>query len=313
MKHSLLIASFAAVAFWVTLPLHSLPPCDMRMEEKQPTAKTEGDEKADKKEEKTPSPYTFTANVSLVSDYRFRGISQTMRQPAIQGGFDLSHTSGLYVGTWGSNVAGTTTFYNNTCMEWDLYGGYKGKIFPCAIKDLTYNVGLLYYYYPGGKAHNPHNTRYNTLEFYVELAYKWISVKYWQTTTNYFGVCSNDPPTNWEDGKPDAPNGNSVGSNYIEGNINVDLLDKVTFRCLEAGKLSLLLHVGHQTVRHYGHLSYTDWKVTLTQEFAWFNLFLTYVGTNADHDYYDVPDDAYHPKKHSLGAQGAVVGIAKTF
>src|SRR6185503_8203245 len=54
------------------------------------------------------SPNTFTANVGFVSDYAFRGISQTMGEPAVQGGFDYSHTpTGLYLGIWGSNVSGT--------------------------------------------------------------------------------------------------------------------------------------------------------------------------------------------------------------
>ena len=50
-------------------------------------------------EEAAPTPvHTFTGNVTLASDYVFRGISQSQRQPAIQGGFDYSHASGLYAG-----------------------------------------------------------------------------------------------------------------------------------------------------------------------------------------------------------------------
>jgi uncharacterized protein (TIGR02001 family) len=264
-------------------------------------------------EEKPKSPHTFTGNISLVSDYRFRGISQTMRKPAIQGGFDYAHASGIYVGTWASNVDGTTHFYNNTSMEWDFYGGYKGKLFPCSAPDFGYNLGLIYYYYPGGKAHNSHNTRYNTAEFYLELSYKWLSIKYFQTITNYFGINSHNTPFNWDKKRADPSHGSSRGSNYIEANATFDLIDKVCFHYFEAGKLKLLLHIGHQTVRHYGHLSYTDWRATLTQEFAWFNAFISYVGTNAKHNYYDVPDHAFHPRKHALGAQGVVLGVTKTF
>lgn len=276
-------------------------------------SKAENEGKDNKKEEKPKSPHTFTSNVGLVSDYRFRGISQTMRHPAIQGGFDYSYASGVYLGTWASNVDGTTHFYNNTSMEWDLYGGYKGKFFPCAVSDFTYNVGFLYYYYPGGKTYSSDSVRYNTGEFYIELVYKGFSVKYWQTLTDYFGINSKNPPTNQEDSITDRPNGNSRGSAYIEANFTSDLLKKVCFGCLEAGKLNLYLHVGHQTVRHYEHLSYTDWRATLTQEFDWFNVFISYVGTNAKHDYYDIPDNAYHPKKHHLGAQGVVFGVVKIF
>ncbi|HBD38686.1 MAG TPA: hypothetical protein DC084_34445, partial [Cupriavidus sp.] len=51
------------------------------------------------------SPHTITANVSLVSDYRYRGLSQTNRRPAIQGGFDYAHESGFYIGNWNSSIS----------------------------------------------------------------------------------------------------------------------------------------------------------------------------------------------------------------
>lgn len=274
------------------------------------------DKKVEKKEEEKPkSPHTFTGNVSLVSDYRFRGISQTMRRPAIQGGFDYSHASGVYLGTWASNVDGTTHLYNNTSMEWDLYGGYKGKFFPCSVPYFTYNFGAIYYYYPGGKTHAKESVSYNTAEFYIELSYKWLSVKYWQSLTNYFGICSDNPSFNWEKNCADRPNGGSKGSNYIEANAIFDLYKKVCWPrfCLKGGKLTLLLHVGHQTVRNYEHLSYTDWRATLTQEFDWFNAFISYVGTNGRHAFFDVPDNAYDPDIRHLGAQGVVIGIIRTF
>lgn len=285
-----------------------------KKEEEKKDDKKEDDKKDEKKEEEKPkSPHTFTGNVSLVSDYRFRGISQTMRRPAIQGGFDYSHESGWYLGTWASNVDGTTHFYNNTSMEWDWYGGYKGKLFPCAFPDFGYNVGAIYYYYPGGQALNSARTRIDTAEFYLELTYKWFSIKYYQTVTNYFGIDSDNPPFNWKRNRSDHRNKSSRGSNDIEVSINWDLIKKVHFGCHEAGKLSLLLQVGHQTVRHYEHLSCTHWQATLTQEFDWLSVFITYVGTNANHDYFDVPDNAYDPDKRELGAQGVVVGVIKTF
>ena len=277
-------------------------------------AERKNSKEIDKKEEKKPkSPHTFTSNVSIVSDYRFRGISQTMRRPAIQGGFDYSHVNGIYLGTWASNVDGTAHFYNNTCMEWDLYGGYKGKLFPCTAPDFTYNIGFIYYYYPGGKTNSLKSVHYNTGEFYVELTYKGFSIKYWQTLTDFFGFNSNNSPTNQKDGITDRPNGSSRGSTYIEANLTFDLLKKVCFRCLEAGNLNLYLHIGHQTVRHYEHVSFTDWRATLTQQFDWFNVFVSYVGTNAKHDYYDVPDNAFHLKNCHLGAQGVVFGVIRTF
>src|SRR5947209_8402890 len=70
------------------------------------------------------SPHTLTANAAFVTDYRFRGISQTFKLPAVQAGFDYSHSSGFYLGTWGSNVSGNQ-YPNGNSMEMDLYGGYK--------------------------------------------------------------------------------------------------------------------------------------------------------------------------------------------
>ena len=68
------------------------------------------------------SPHTFTGNVGLFSEYRFRGIAQTFAKPAIQGGFDYSHSSGLYVGNWNSNVNEGAGFPAGN-IEMDFYGG----------------------------------------------------------------------------------------------------------------------------------------------------------------------------------------------
>ena len=82
----------------------------------------------------------FSANVALSSDYRFRGISQIDKSPAISGGFDYSLESGLYVGTWASNV-GT---WSNGAIEVDYYGGYAFDIG----EDAGADIGVLYYNYP---------------------------------------------------------------------------------------------------------------------------------------------------------------------
>lgn len=260
-------------------------------------------------EEKSQSPHSFTSNVSIISDYRFRGISQTFRKPALQGGFDYAHQSGLFLGTWASNVDGTTNLYNNTSLEWDIYGGIKGKVFPKRLLDLNFALGAFYYYYPGGKVNLPERVYYNTLELSVEISYKWLSVRYWQSVTNFTGYCSKNPPFNWDKMEYVKPNGSSRGTRYVEGNLNIPL--PVCF--VKGKKTFLFLHIGRLDIRHYPQVSYTDWRVTLTQEFAWFNLFVTYVGTNARHSFYDVPDHGFHPHRYALGAQGFVGGITRTF
>lgn len=91
-----------------------------------------------------PKPVTVTGSVALVSDYRLRGVSQTDKEMAVQGGITVAHESGLYGGVWASNLAGWGTFGGSN-MELDLIGGYKHAVGGGAI-----DVGLTWYMYPGG-------------------------------------------------------------------------------------------------------------------------------------------------------------------
>ncbi|HXE38045.1 MAG TPA: TorF family putative porin, partial [Azonexus sp.] len=96
-------------------------------------------------------PHTLTANVGLFSEYRFRGIAQTAFRPAIQGGFDYSHSSGFYVGNWNSNVD-PSAGYPGGNIEMDFYGGYKA-----AFGDFGLDVGGIFYYYPGSSVNGGKN------------------------------------------------------------------------------------------------------------------------------------------------------------
>src|SRR5690349_13178809 len=70
------------------------------------------------------SPHKFTGNLTVATDYRFRGISQTFRRPTLQGGFDYSHSSSFYAGNWNYNVSGVQ-YNNGAALEMDFYAGYK--------------------------------------------------------------------------------------------------------------------------------------------------------------------------------------------
>ena len=200
-----------------------------------------------------PAPdYTLTANVGFASDYRFRGISQTFKNPAIQGGIDFAHKSGIYLGTWASNVESSELAGSN--MEWDFYGGYNWQI----NDDLAVNVGGLQYYYPGKDetfwGFNP-----NTFEVYAGGTWKWINLKYSYSTTKLFGI-------------PD-----SKGSGYLEGNVNYPL----------PADFSLVLHYGHQYVAGdvapgTSNDGYSDWKIGVTVPVMGFTAGLAYVDTNVD-------------------------------
>ena len=172
-------------------------------------------------------------NVSLVSDYRYRGYSQTRLQPALQGGADYTHNpTGFYLGTSLSTIKWTKDAGGSGDVEWDIYGGKRGEI----VKDVSYDVGVLNYIYPS----NGLNPSANTSEIYGQVGYGPAYVKYSHSVTNLFGFAV------------------SHGSGYLDVGANVDV----------AEGLVLNLHAGHQRVKNNSAFSYTDWKVGLTKDFG---------------------------------------------
>lgn len=95
-------------------------------------------------EDEPVSPVSVSGSVALVSDYRFRGVSQTDKEMAIQGGLTVSHESGAYVGTWASNLSGWGTF-GGANMELDIFAGYAIPIGKAKL-----DLGVTWYMYPGG-------------------------------------------------------------------------------------------------------------------------------------------------------------------
>lgn len=96
-------------------------------------------------EEEETGPITVTGSAALVSDYRFRGVSQTDKEMAVQAGATINHESGLYLGTWGSNLSGWGTF-GGANMELDIFAGYKFEL----ASGTALDVGVTWYMYPGG-------------------------------------------------------------------------------------------------------------------------------------------------------------------
>lgn len=197
------------------------------------------------------SPLSF--NASIVSDYRYRGISQTRLKPAVQGGIDYAAPGGFYIGTWASTIKWIKDFGGDAKAEVDVYGGWKGEV----ASGLTLDVGLLQYYYPSNKL----NPSANTLEIYGALSFGPVTAKYSHSTTNLFGVAD------------------SKGSGYFDVTANFDLGDGLT----------LTPHVGHQTVKHSAVASYTDFSLTLAKDFSGVVLSGAIVGTDADKSFYASP------------------------
>ncbi|CAO1650534.1 TorF family putative porin [Parasphingorhabdus sp. NYA22] len=95
-------------------------------------------------EAESSSGITVSGNAAVTSDYRFRGVSFSDGDIAIQGGIDVAHESGFYIGTWGSSIEDSATFGHT---ELDVYGGWSGEV----ASGITFDVGLLYYIYPNGE------------------------------------------------------------------------------------------------------------------------------------------------------------------
>lgn len=187
------------------------------------------------------SPHTFSANIGFYGQYVFRGITYTNERPAIQGGFDYSHSSGVYLGVWGSNVD-KDALYGNT-LEIDLYGGYARQL----TDDIGVNVGFLQFYYPDNKALG--GERADTTELNAAATWKWLTLKYSYAVSDFFGLNSKS----LGDGQ-----GDSVGSNYLELNFNYTLPKDI----------NLALHAGRQSVEGRSAMDYTDFLVGVNKNFS---------------------------------------------
>ncbi|MFM8577051.1 MAG: TorF family putative porin [Limnohabitans sp.] len=219
---------------------------------------------------------TLSYNVGVVSDYRYRGISQSRLEPAVQGGIDYADKSGFYVGAWGSTIkwikdSGAT----KGNVEVDLYGGYKGTA-----GGLAYDVGFLRYEYVNntlGKVTDFANA--NTNEVYGALTYGVFTAKYSHAISNLFG------------------NPNTKNSYYLDLNATFDL----------GNGLTLVPHVGYQKFKNRDDLTYTDYSLTLAKDLGkGVAVSLAVVGTDANKTPYTLANKFN-------GKTGAVVGLKYTF
>lgn len=240
------------------------------------------------------SAHTVTSNVSLVSDYLYRGISQTGQKPAIQGGFDYAHSSGFYAGVWGSSISWISDTYtatagasgaNNAGVELDTYFGFKNSF----ANDFTYDVGYLRYNYPGTYA--PGATKADTDEIYGLVGYKWVTAKYSYSLDDTFGV-------------PDAR-----GTDYIDLSASYPVPDT---------GITLGAHVGKQKYRGSSaayvaaggpSASYTDYKLSVTKDFSGFVLGLAYSNTNANGG----AGQFYNVLGKDLGRDTLVLSLSRSF
>jgi uncharacterized protein (TIGR02001 family) len=251
-----------------------------------------------------PEASPITANVTVVNDYRYRGISQSNFKPAIQGGFDYAHESGLYIGNWNSSIswisdAASAGGRNNVSapIEMDFYAGFKKELIG---EGFASDLGVLQYYYPTSGlpsgATNPNTTEiYAAQNFTFGPVTGFAKVSY--AVSTLFGFT------------------NSTGSYYPDLTVNYDT---------GVWGLALNGHIGYQYVAgsnngvNYNNLSnsalysYTDWKAGVTKDFGGgLSGSLAYVGTNAPTN-----GGTYgyqSPSGKNLGKSTGLISLTKTF
>ena len=248
-----------------------------------------------------PSP--VTGNMTIASDYRFRGISQTYLGPTIQGGIDYAHSSGIYLGNWNSNVA-SQVFLGGSSIEMDFYGGYK-----TSFGDVGIDVGAIYYYYPNAEWNQntgatTGNAKFDNFEIYFGASYKWISGKLFYALSDYFGLANEQSSggyyVNRNTGALLGSTADSSGTWYLDLTATIPL----------SKEFNLIAHYGMLEVKSYGELDYKDWKLGVTYDLSGWILGAAYIGSDADKDWYYTGGSK--GVKES-GKNTVVLSVSKTF
>lgn len=188
----------------------------------------------------------LSGNIGAVSNYLWRGVSQTDDSVAIQGGIDYSHDSGFYAGTWLSNV----DFGDDTSFELDLYAGYSGSL----SEEIDYDLSYLYYAYPDA------NGDINFGEVTAGISWQWLSVAYSHTLHGDSDIASS--PLDSDD------------MGYLQANVSIPVSDSLTID----------LHYGYSDgdiiQSWFGVEDYSDYSLSITKEVQVGSITLAFVDTD---------------------------------
>ncbi|WP_353427379.1 TorF family putative porin [Polynucleobacter sp. MWH-UH19D] len=267
----------------------------------------------------------ISANVTIVNDYRYRGISQSNFKPAIQGGFDYAHDSGFYIGNWNSSISWISDSYatngsnvgKNTSspygsvsapVEMDFYAGFKKELIG---EGFATDLGFLQYYYPtsGIPNTNGYTANPNTSEVYLAQNFTlgpiagFAKVSYAVSTlfgaVNSTGSYYPDLTVNYDTGVWGLALNGHVGYQYVAGNVKNGSTNWVG-NSIPNGTSNSTLY------------SYTDWKLGVTKDFGGgLSAAIAYVGTNAAT--YKGAYSYTSPSGNNLGRSTGLISLTKTF
>ena len=267
--------------------------------------------------EDAPAPEVspITANVTVVNDYRYRGIDQSNGKPAIQGGFDYAHESGLYIGNWNSSISWVGDNFKTSGgvatsapIEMDFYGGFKKELIG---EGFASDVGVLQYYYPNsGLALLSQQANPNTTEIYVAQNFTFGALtgfgKVSYAVSTLFGTINStgsyypDLTVNYDTGVFGIALNGHVGYQYVAGNQP------------NSGTSFGANGVAVNGLSNSTLYSYTDWKLGLTKDFGGgLSGSVAYVGTNAAT--YKGSYAYASPTGKNTGRATGLVSLTKTF
>lgn len=220
-----------------------------------------------------PSAFTVTGGATIVSDYRFRGISQTDRKVAVQGTATVTHSSGFYASFWGSSIDDYVA--NGSDQELDLIAGYS-HTFTGGVK---LDGGVLYYYYPGGG-----RAKTDFFEPYVDLSAT-------------YGPVTGKVTANYAPKQHALTVGNGREDNlYLSGDLSTGI---------PTTPVSLSGHLGHTFGPDYLSIGrgYTDWNLGASATFNHLTVGVAYVDTNKNLRY----------DRRNLSGAGVVASVGVSF
>lgn len=223
-------------------------------------------------DEPTPD-LTVTGSAALVTDYRFRGISQTDKRFAVQGGLTVTHSSGLYVSAWGSSIDDYVAAGSD--QEIDLIGGYSKTVGAA-----TFDVGVLYYYYPGSGGAP------------TDFIEPYVSVK------GPFGPATAKLTANYAPKSAALSVGNGKEDNlYLAGDVSASIPNT---------PLGVSGHLGRSFGPSYLTIgkNYTDWNLGVTYTWSHLTFGVSYV---------DTAHSVYSPSGRNITKAGVVGSITASF
>jgi uncharacterized protein (TIGR02001 family) len=239
-----------------------------------------------------PAAITLNASATVVTDYRFRGLSQTNKNFAVQGSLTATHESGFYLSVWGSSIDDYVA--NGSNQEIDLIAGYKHTI-----SGTTFDGGVLYYFYPSS---NKFTKLDGTKPYNSDFAEPYISV------AHTFGPLTAKATANyaWKQ-KALALFTNVIGNPIKRDNLYgaVDLSAAVP----NTG-FGLTGHVGHNFTRSFlsADRKYTDWAAGVNYTYKQIVFGVSWVDTNIPNQY--IGTEVNSGKNIAKGGVVGSVGIS---